>query len=57
MNLLNHDPKLRFSAEEVKAHRFFSGLDWGTVRDQPAPFIPKPSDTTDTSYFDCIISL
>lgn len=51
-NLLNHDQLLRFKAEDVKRHQFFGTLDWNTIRDQAAPFIPKPSGGTDTSYFD-----
>ncbi|TPX69311.1 hypothetical protein SpCBS45565_g02508 [Spizellomyces sp. 'palustris'] len=50
--LLNPDPKLRLLAEGVKSHPFFSGIEWDKVREQPAPFIPAPGDTTDTSYFD-----
>lgn len=50
--LLNHDPIYRFKADAVKQHNFFRDLDWKTIREQPAPFIPKPSDATDTSYFD-----
>ncbi|KND05118.1 AGC protein kinase [Spizellomyces punctatus DAOM BR117] len=50
--LLNPDPKLRLQAEGVKSHPFFSGVEWDKVREQPAPFIPAPVDTTDTSYFD-----
>ncbi|KAI9105007.1 serine/threonine protein kinase 15, partial [Phlyctochytrium arcticum] len=50
--LLNPDPKHRLQADSVKTHPFFSEVDWSKVREQPAPFIPNPQGTTDTSYFD-----
>ncbi|ODV88698.1 hypothetical protein CANCADRAFT_28758 [Tortispora caseinolytica NRRL Y-17796] len=41
----------RISADEIKAHPFFRGVNWETVRDFSAPFVPKLSSVTDTSYF------
>lgn len=38
-------------ADEIKAHPFFRGVDWGSIREFNAPFIPKLSSITDTSYF------
>ncbi|CAN6649906.1 serine/threonine-protein kinase Cbk1p [Trichomonascus vanleenenianus] len=38
-------------ADEIKAHPFFRGVDWSSIRDFNAPFIPKLSSITDTSYF------
>ena len=52
IRLLNSDPKHRLRAEGVKRHFFFREVEWDTVREQPAPFIPAPVDMTDTSYFD-----
>ena len=51
--LLSPDPRMRPNAAAVKAHPFFAGIDWEHLRDQPAPFVPRPSDQTDTSYFEC----
>jgi len=57
--LLNLDPSRRLGggvtdAEEVKAHPFFSGIDWEAVylrRVQP-PFQPNLSAKTDVKYFE-----
>ncbi|KAA1096350.1 Serine/threonine-protein kinase [Puccinia graminis f. sp. tritici] len=37
-------------AEEIKDHVFFSGVDWTTIRNIEAPFIPHLKSVTDTSY-------
>ncbi|KAK3820154.1 MAG: serine/threonine protein kinase 15, partial [Benniella sp.] len=50
--LLHRDQAQRPSPSELKAHPFFSGVDWENIRNQEAPFIPAPNDNTDTSYFD-----
>ena len=39
-------------AAEVKAHPFFEGVNWDTLLDQEATFVPKVNDQHDTSYFD-----
>ncbi|KAK7205100.1 kinase-like domain-containing protein [Myxozyma melibiosi] len=41
----------RGGADEIKAHPFFDGVDWDSIREFNAPFIPKLSSITDTSYF------
>lgn len=38
-------------AEDIKAHPFFLGLNWNTLRSQEPPFVPQPENITDTSYF------
>ena len=53
--LLERNPDKRLGhngAEEIKQHPFFEGLDWTTLRNKEPPFIPKPTDIEDTSYFD-----
>ncbi|KAJ3124872.1 hypothetical protein HK098_000810 [Nowakowskiella sp. JEL0407] len=50
--LLNRDPSQRLTVEQVKKHKFFASVDWESVREQTPPFVPRPNDTTDTSYFD-----
>lgn len=52
--LLHNDPQERLGgrgASEVKAHPFFAGLEWETLLNTPALFIPKVADSNDTSYF------
>ncbi|KAN0059669.1 Serine/threonine-protein kinase [Thecaphora frezii] len=41
----------RNSAQEIKDHAFFAGVDWTTIRQIDAPFIPQLKSITDTSYF------
>jgi protein-serine/threonine kinase len=38
-------------AAEIKAHPFFRGVDWNTIREVDAPFIPKLKSITDTRFF------
>jgi serine/threonine-protein kinase RIM15 len=39
-------------AEEVKAHPFFTGIDWDKVTTSEAAFIPQVTDPESTDYFD-----
>nr|XP_023680553.1 myotonin-protein kinase isoform X1 [Paramormyrops kingsleyae] len=39
---------------DFRKHPFFSGLDWGSLHRQPAPFLPEVSNPTDTSNFDVL---
>ncbi|GAA5943455.1 hypothetical protein JCM3775_003925 [Rhodotorula graminis] len=39
------------SADEIKSHPFFAGVDWATIRNIESPFIPQLRSLTDTSYF------
>lgn len=38
-------------ADELKSHPFFRGVDWNTIRQVEAPYIPKLSSITDTRFF------
>jgi len=38
-------------AEEIKAHKFFRGVDFDGLRRIRAPFEPKLSSNVDTAYF------
>jgi len=38
--------------EEIKRLPFFSSLDWSFIHSHPPPFVPRPDDITDTTYFD-----
>lgn len=37
---------------DFRGHPFFSGLDWASLHELPAPFLPEVSNPTDTSNFD-----
>ena len=52
-NLLHSEPAHRPTVAAIKAHAFFASVDWDHLRERPAPFVPRPSDNMDTSYFDC----
>lgn len=41
----------RFTVEQLKAQPFFYGVDWATIRNIDAPFVPHLRSMTDTSYF------
>ncbi|KIY49223.1 kinase-like protein [Fistulina hepatica ATCC 64428] len=41
----------RLNVEQLKIHPFFYGVDWDTIRNIEAPFIPHLRSMTDTSYF------
>lgn len=38
--------------DEIKNHVFFIGVEWDTLRNSKAPFIPDVRSTTDTRHFD-----
>jgi protein-serine/threonine kinase len=37
--------------EEIKAHPYFAGFNWDTVRESVAAHVPQLQSITDTSYF------
>jgi protein kinase X len=45
---------LRGGAGDIKAHRFFRGLDWDALlrKELPAPWKPRLSNPLDTSNFE-----
>ena len=49
--LLHPEPNQRIQIAEIKKHNFFDLVDWKSICNQPAPFIPRPHDESDTSYF------
>jgi len=46
------DSSKRLSFQEIKAHRFFRGLDWENIRKQKAAIVPTVTNDTDTQNFD-----
>lgn len=46
------DVKHRLTFEQIQAHPFFKGMNWDTLRDQPAAIPVKLKSATDTSHFD-----
>ncbi|XP_056848104.1 probable serine/threonine protein kinase IRE3 isoform X2 [Raphanus sativus] len=54
--LLTEDPHRRLGARgaaEVKQHIFFKDINWDTLAEQKAAFVPDSEDVLDTSYFQC----
>ena len=41
----------RLNVDQIKAHPFFYGVDWDSIRNIDAPFVPHLRSITDTSYF------
>ncbi|KAG6836515.1 hypothetical protein H0H93_007192 [Arthromyces matolae] len=41
----------RLTIDQIKSHPFFYGVDWDTIRQIDAPFVPHLRSITDTSYF------
>ena len=41
----------RLSLEQIKAQKFFEGVDWSILREIQAPWVPSLTSITDTSYF------
>ncbi|KAG8747523.1 Serine/threonine-protein kinase [Ceratobasidium sp. 414] len=41
----------RLNVDQIKQHHFFYGVDWATIRNIDAPFVPHLRSITDTSYF------
>jgi len=54
--LLTIDPEHRLGTgpsgfDDVKQHSFFRDVDWSTLLDRPAVFVPQPDNEMDTGYF------
>ncbi|KAG7449181.1 kinase-like protein [Guyanagaster necrorhizus] len=41
----------RLNVDQIKQHPFFYGVDWDSLRQIDAPFVPHLRSITDTSYF------
>lgn len=50
--LLTLEPEQRPGWEEVKIMPLFKSVDWDGILQQQAPFVPEPTSSTDTAYFE-----
>lgn len=55
--LLNPNPEHRLGfgpngAEQVKSHKFFTGINWDTIKTDAPPFVPALENELDTSFFE-----
>jgi hypothetical protein len=41
----------RLNVDQIKNHPFFYGVEWSSIRQIDAPFVPRLRSITDTSYF------
>ncbi|KAF1911624.1 serine threonine protein kinase-like protein [Ampelomyces quisqualis] len=48
----NRDEKYASGGEEIRSHPWFADLNWDSLRDDEASFIPAPENPEDTEYFD-----
>ncbi|XP_014555307.1 hypothetical protein COCVIDRAFT_102806 [Bipolaris victoriae FI3] len=48
----NKDEKFASGGEEIRSHPWFADINWDTLRDDEASFIPAPENPEDTEYFD-----
>ncbi|KAF9699634.1 hypothetical protein EKO04_002640 [Ascochyta lentis] len=48
----NAEEKYASGGEEIRSHPWFADLNWDTLRDDEASFIPAPENPEDTEYFD-----
>lgn len=46
------DKEDRLNVDEIKNHVFFNGIDWNSLRKQPAPWVPELSNDMDSRNFD-----
>ncbi|ROW05891.1 hypothetical protein VPNG_08012 [Cytospora leucostoma] len=48
----NKDEKFACGGEEIRNHPWFQGLNWETLLQDEAQFVPQPENPEDTEYFD-----
>ncbi|KAM0329979.1 hypothetical protein ACHAQA_004148 [Verticillium albo-atrum] len=48
----NLDDKFSTGGEEIRSHPWFSGINWDTLVEDEAQFVPQTEDPEDTEYFD-----
>ncbi|PFH63315.1 hypothetical protein XA68_13772 [Ophiocordyceps unilateralis] len=48
----NKDEKFASGGEEIRSHLWFEGINWDTLVEDEAQFVPHPENPEDTEYFD-----
>jgi serine/threonine-protein kinase RIM15 len=48
----NAEDKFASGGEEIRNHPWFAGIQWDTLREDEASFVPAPENPEDTEYFD-----
>lgn len=48
----NIEEKFMSGGDEIRAHSWFDGINWDTLVEDQASFIPAPENPEDTEYFD-----
>ena len=48
----NRDEKFGSGGEEIRSHPFFAEVNWETLLQDEAQFVPQPENPEDTEYFD-----
>lgn len=48
----NKDEKFASGGEEIRNHPWFAGLNWESLLQDEAQFVPRPENPEDTEYFD-----
>ncbi|KAL9100686.1 MAG: hypothetical protein Q9163_003962 [Psora crenata] len=48
----NMDGKYRCGGDEIRSHPWFEGVNWETLLQDEASFVPAPENPEDTEYFD-----
>lgn len=48
----NREEKFQSGGEEIRSHPWFKDVNWDTLRQDEAQFVPQPENPEDTEYFD-----
>jgi serine/threonine-protein kinase RIM15 len=48
----NQDEKYSSGGEEIRSHAWFEGINWDSLLEDEAQFVPEPENPEDTEYFD-----
>ncbi|KAK0632581.1 hypothetical protein B0T14DRAFT_415221 [Immersiella caudata] len=48
----NREEKFQSGGEEIRSHPWFNGVNWETLLQDEAQFVPQPENPEDTEYFD-----
>ncbi|KAI0390961.1 hypothetical protein F5Y17DRAFT_442480 [Xylariaceae sp. FL0594] len=48
----NREEKFECGGQEIRSHPWFAGVNWATLLEDEAQFVPQPENPEDTEYFD-----